>query len=934
MWVSLATHTRVSFVTVPTCGWTSKARTPRVSASTWCSVPLGRSRRKPRARLVATAETAAAPDAHAAPLPGTVQDSEFERAEACSVVEVFHDRAVHIGVLRTTPAEAACATSFRVHLVSADNQEVSVAPDQVIANWSETLVPPSLFEELSTAGEQPEAWLPPVRFSQTRLQHAWDTARLWLQPHSTESWLALQSADRLGILALLSEGLYELHQEVSCRGARRGGPFTSAVELAARYQLRLRERFRRRLWPADETTSPVAKSLCDPFVLRILAAMTLGSDNFRFRRVPRYGGGWRALPEPMVRARIVESFCERVHATRQSLDRTWHPEHLAVLRELEMLAASRSEHRRNLEPSLRTKRQGMSAPSTRLGRLYPLAAAVCRRVASEVSPNTAISVLVKLGQWTLSETSKESASTPPATLKRRPNVCPEPKIGQKIIAAFPDAVMTAARALRSRILSGRTRNQRSVWSHQFAFCVDSSSARILDDAFSVEIEQRCDPSSGASGHRPGDLQVTWHVHIVDIGRWLPAGHPVDQIACQRAQSLYLPGRPLHLLPPPLANAASFSEHLATDAITVSLRFRERSNDQHTGSDDLGAIEWFTVRRSVIPPVQRISYEELDRLILSNRRVRALSVSSSSAAAAAAAGVSSTTTTSSLSASSPTDTSTETLLQRASNPLTILQKALNSAALEQRMRARMHARQRRNAGRIARVAHRRDGSLAVAEFALSPGYCLVDALLAAASEALIRFAAQHKIPVPVTRWTRVQNTELGTLAAQKVTASEPNAVQAYRPQRFGTAPLRRYLDLMTLRQISLYLEYGAEAPLLTRAQVARIAAQVQRNASAGMQKVVASRQSLMLDVLAERQSQVQRLGPGELVLNGLVASVSSNGRTALIILEDDQMEATVTLERSQRLRIGERRAFRLVRLDRTQCGARAIQLALVVDSVSV
>lgn len=193
-----------------------------------------------------------------------------------------------------------------------------------------------------------------------------------------------------------------------------------------------------------------------------------------------------------------------------------------------------------------------------------------------------------------------------------------------------------------------------------------------------------------------------------------------------------------------------------------------------------------------------------------------------------------------------------------------------------MRARMHARQRRNAGRIARVAHRRDGSLAVAEFALSPGYCLVDALLAAASEALIRFAAQHKIPVPVTRWTRVQNTELGTLAAQKVTASEPNAVQAYRPQRFGTAPLRRYLDLMTLRQISLYLEYGAEAPLLTRAQVARIAAQVQRNASAGMQKVVASRQSLMLDVLAERQSQVQRLGPGELVLNGLVASVSSNG----------------------------------------------------------
>jgi acetolactate synthase regulatory subunit len=67
---------------------------------------------------------------------------------------------------------------------------------------------------------------------------------------------------------------------------------------------------------------------------------------------------------------------------------------------------------------------------------------------------------------------------------------------------------------------------------------------------------------------------------------------------------------------------------------------------------------------------------------------------------------------------------------------------------------------------------------------------------------------------------------------------------------------------------------------------------------------------------------------------LVASVSSNGRTALIILEDDQMEATVTLERRQRLRIGERRAFRLVRLDRTQCGARAIQLALVVDSVSV
>ncbi|KAK4531529.1 hypothetical protein CCYA_CCYA08G2386 [Cyanidiococcus yangmingshanensis] len=830
-----------------------------------------------------------------------------EKQDVC-VVEVFHCGRVHIGLVSAEALGLNTSEGVAVTLVSAENETVRLARDQVIANWSDAVLSQPLQDDLLVAGERLRDWLVPQSVEVTQLQEAWRAAQSWLERQSPEQWLPLEVADRMGILALLSSELREHHRQVSTRSARRGGPVTHAVELAARFRLLLRRRFRRRLWPADETASATALLLSDPLVLRMLAALMLGADVFRFKRVPRLCGGWRALSEPLVRVRVVESFCERACSPTRQANQTWHPEHLAVLRELEMLAASRHDTRKAPEAMLVNGNESGSVAS-RLTHLYPLAAAVCRRLERDLSPNSAMSLLVDLGQWTSNVSTSDSSSSllESSTTRTRQR---RKSSSRNTIAAFPDTVMAAARALRTQLLSERTRMQPSVANTLLAFCVDSSSARILDDAFSVEVEQESD---GSSAHLPGErlARVTWHVHIADVGCWLPAGHPVDQVASQRAQSLYLPGRPLHLLPPPLANAASFSEHLPTNAVTVSLRFTEPSLEERTEQRRLGTIEWFDVRRSVVPPVLRISYEQLDHLILTNWRARSTAGRSDAADARTVE-----TTTS--------DEVSEARVWISADHLQTLRKALASPALEHRMRIRMHSRQSKSAGRVAQVAHRRDGSLAVAEFALSPGYCLVDVLLAAASEALIRYALKHSIPVPLTGWARVQELDVDQ-PSEIVPNGKTSA--AYRPQRCGTAPLRRYLDLVTLRQISLYLDHGDAAPLLTRAQVARISAQVQRNASKGMQKVTASRQLLMMDVLAERQAQAQSLGLAELIVRGLVLEVAPNCRTARIILDDDQLEAMVALEKEQHVRVGERHAFRLVRLDRTQRGAQAIRLAL-------
>jgi hypothetical protein len=846
-------------------------------------------------------------------------EAGHEEQLVVSVVEVFHGGRVHIGLVSRQALLRETSQSLAVRLVSAASETIQLARDQFIANWNDVRLSQSLQDELLAAGERLSDWQTLQFVDEARLQEAWHAAHTWLEQHSSEQSLPPETADQLGVLALFSNQVREHHREVSMRSVRRGGPVTHAVELAVRFWLLLRQRFRRRLWPANEKASTMAQSLTDPLVLRMLAARMLGADRFRFKRMPTFCGGWRALSEPLVRVRVVESFCTRVRSPALRGHQSWQPEHLAVLRELEMLAASRHETRSGT--GVACGRLDHRAPAgSRLTHLYPMAAAVCRRLGRDVSSNAAISLLVDLGQWTANTSNHELSSSSSSSLLASPSKRNRQRRRltsfPHAIAAFPETVMAAARALRTQLLSERTRMQPSVSNTLLAFCVDSSSARILDDAFSVEVETLPGASSLSASSEEA-TRVTWHVHIADVGRWLPAGHPVDEVASQRAQSLYLPGRPLHLLPPPLANAASFSEHLPTNAVTVSLRFTERPFEQRGDQYRLGAIEWFDVRRTLVPPVLRISYEELDRLILNNWRVRSSHASSKVAGTAAKV----------TEASMASGGDSEPRFWISADHLQTLRKALASTALEHRMRIRMHSRQSKSAGRIAQVAHRRDGSLAVAEFALSPGYCLVDVLLAAASEALIRYALKHSIPVPVTGWAHAQEQELDVEQLNDKAPTNKTSSAVYRPQRCGTAPLRRYLDLVTLRQISLYLDHGRAAPLLSKTQIARLSAQVQRNASKGMQKVAASRQLLMMDVLAERQAQAQSLGLSELIVYGLVLDISPNGRTARIMLDDDQLEAVVALEKEQFVRVGERYAFRLVRLNRTLRGAQAIRLTL-------
>lgn len=203
---------------------------------------------------------------------------------------------------------------------------------------------------------------------------------------------------------------------------------------------------------------------------------------------------------------------------------------------------------------------------------------------------------------------------------------------------------------------------------------------------------------------------------------------LEKIAWQRGEAFYLPDGPLHLLPPAALRAASLSDQLPNECVTVAVRLTPG-----------GAVESCRIFQSIIPPITRVLYEDVNELMAQEQDA------------------------------------IPPYQQRMAKELRLL--------LELATRRRSHTRRQfSEAKALARVTRDNEGNLVGRVFQRTPAHLMIDEFLALYSEACRHYCEANGVALPMAA---------GSAAA----AVKMDSV------RFGTGPLRRYADVLAQRQVS-------------------------------------------------------------------------------------------------------------------------------------
>jgi RNB domain len=420
----------------------------------------------------------------------------------------------------------------------------------------------------------------------------------------------------------------------------------------------------------------------------VATAMLISTDRFRFKRGDE-GIGWRALPPSVTIARGRCSFvdvCKKLlDASTPARDRAspWSRQHLDILREIEVAAASGSAAADTAATSLQAlgyKPTDDGAASLLLdigywgsgtverdggGCTQQAAAAAAAAAATSMATSRSqrgstaaaaaaaaagAAVAGRDGTTNNTATTSSGAAARPMVVSRQPldraqasaagaiegtgspfslairedwsasspsgvdveeigsdgGADGERKRANQAVRdwTFPPPILAEARDLRQ---SARDRRIRYVNGDSFVpqprrnlihgvdghppprvYCVDDKNARFLDDAFSIEVLE------------PGKL-VRVCVHVADVDETVRSGSAIDELAKERGQSLYLPLKPLHMLPAAAMDAASFSTAFPTEGITAVMDV-----DVSTGE-----MYFWEVFASLVPPVVRVNYDQFD-----------------------------------------------------------------------------------------------------------------------------------------------------------------------------------------------------------------------------------------------------------------------------------------------------------------------------------
>ncbi|ESA39016.1 exoribonuclease ii [Leptolyngbya sp. Heron Island J] len=126
--------------------------------------------------------------------------------------------------------------------------------------------------------------------------------------------------------------------------------------------------------------------------------------------------------------------------------------------------------------------------------------------------------------------------------------------------------------------------------HLKVYTIDDESTREIDDGLSLEILEE-------GRHR------IW-VHIADPTRWLLPGDDIDLEARRRCTTVYLPTGMIPMFPEALATGPM---SLRQGEICCALSFG-------IVLDELGAVEKYDIRASLIKPTYRLTYDDVDEML--------------------------------------------------------------------------------------------------------------------------------------------------------------------------------------------------------------------------------------------------------------------------------------------------------------------------------
>lgn len=322
--------------------------------------------------------------------------------------------------------------------------------------------------------------------------------------------------------------------------------------------------------------------------------------------------------------------------------------------------------------------------------------------------------------------------------------------------AFPPEILAAARDLRqeARIArqnlatycAGEETNVRTNFvtprgALLRAYCIDDKNTRFLDDAVSVQVIS--------------SQIVRVSVHIADVDDIVRSSSAVDNLAKERGFSLYLPLKPLHMLPAAVMEAASFSISQPTKAVSISMDVDLEKE----------LVTNWQVFASVIPPVERISYDEFDNALRTGEpddRISAEQLADIQLLSRASP---------ILSAKLDKRTSQKKIPLIETQPhssyasLGVTTKSISSV--------RLVKRQGKFPAEASKVAH-------VIDFRTTESHTIINSILTSTGALVRKFARENNVFLP----------------------ESPNA--ATYVSRCGTAPLRRYADLAIQRQIKCIL----------------------------------------------------------------------------------------------------------------------------------
>lgn len=349
--------------------------------------------------------------------------------------------------------------------------------------------------------------------------------------------------------------------------------------------------------------------------ITVATAILLAADTIRFKRAGP-GKGWRALPASVAFARGRCSFvdmCKRILDQRASgsVKRApmWSRDHLEILRELEIYAASASGAKGRAATALEAL--GYEPTDDGAARMlldieYWATGTVEKHGGGKTQSNEASNGTSIAASWIdsryaeISDQEKLRAKVRKSRAGQNGN-----DVAQTIRDwTFPPEILAEARELRETVRERRSKflkrrfnstnlgRRNLLQSHDGhplrVYCIDDKASRFLDDALSVQVLE-----DGAV------IRVA--VHIADVDQVVKSGSAIDELARERGQSLYLPLKPLHMLPAAAMEAASFSSSFPTEAITVLMDF-DVINE---------VISNWEVFSSVVPPVTRLNYDQFD-----------------------------------------------------------------------------------------------------------------------------------------------------------------------------------------------------------------------------------------------------------------------------------------------------------------------------------